>query len=80
MLWFMGLQRVRHDWVTELNWTEFQISRKKAILGREPTYTSQGGVKHHGVCQQLHAFGTEGINCETEDNRIRGKSVNKTGA
>jgi len=22
MLWFMGLQRVRHDWVTELNWTE----------------------------------------------------------
>ena len=22
MLWFMGLQRVRHDWATELNWTE----------------------------------------------------------
>ena len=22
MLWFMGSQRVRHDWVTELNWTE----------------------------------------------------------
>ena len=22
MLQFMGLQRVRHDWVTELNWTE----------------------------------------------------------
>ena len=22
VLWFMGLQRVRHDWVTELNWTE----------------------------------------------------------
>ena len=21
VLWFMGLQRVRHDWVTELNWT-----------------------------------------------------------
>ena len=21
-LWFMVLQRVRHDWVTELNWTE----------------------------------------------------------
>ena len=20
MLWFMGLQRVRHDWATELNW------------------------------------------------------------
>ena len=23
MLRFMGSQRVRHDWVTELNWTEF---------------------------------------------------------
>ena len=22
MLWFMGSQRVGHDWVTELNWTE----------------------------------------------------------
>ena len=22
MLWFMGLQRVRHNWATELNWTE----------------------------------------------------------
>ena len=22
MLWFMGLQRVGHDWVTKLNWTE----------------------------------------------------------
>ena len=22
ILWFMGLQRVGHDWVTELNWTE----------------------------------------------------------
>ena len=22
MLWFMGSQKVRHDWATELNWTE----------------------------------------------------------
>ena len=22
VLWFMGLQRVKHDWATELNWTE----------------------------------------------------------
>ena len=22
MLWFMGLQRVRHDWATALNWTD----------------------------------------------------------
>ena len=25
VLWFMALQRVRHDWVTELNWTEHYI-------------------------------------------------------
>ena len=24
MLWFMGSQRVTHDWVTKLNWTESQ--------------------------------------------------------
>ena len=24
VLWFMGSQRVRHDWVTELNWTELK--------------------------------------------------------
>ena len=23
VLWFMGLQRVGHDWATELNWTEY---------------------------------------------------------
>ena len=25
VLWFTGSQRVRHDWVTELNWTELNI-------------------------------------------------------
>ena len=25
VLWFMGSQRVRHDWATELNWTELNI-------------------------------------------------------
>ena len=27
MLWFMGLQRVWHDWATELNWTETQENK-----------------------------------------------------
>ena len=30
MLWFMGLQRVRHSWATEMNWTE--LNRNKAVL------------------------------------------------
>ena len=25
MLWFMGSQRLGHDWVTELNWTSFKF-------------------------------------------------------
>ena len=25
MLWFMGSQRVRHDWATDLNWTELMM-------------------------------------------------------
>ena len=32
MLWFMGLQRGGHDWVTELNWTEAVFWRGSAIL------------------------------------------------
>ena len=26
VLWFMGSQRVRHDWATELNWTECDVT------------------------------------------------------
>ena len=26
VLWFMGSQRVRHDWATELNWLNFNLS------------------------------------------------------
>ena len=29
MLWFMGSQRVRHDWATELNWTEVEMSKSQ---------------------------------------------------
>ena len=26
VLWFMGSQRVRHDWATELNWTALRLA------------------------------------------------------
>ena len=32
MLWSMGLQRVRHNWVTELNWTYIQPSIFMVLL------------------------------------------------
>ena len=31
VLWFMGSQRVGHKWVTELNWTELNISSQKEV-------------------------------------------------
>ena len=32
VLWFMGSQRVGHDWVTELNWKEVSTNKRKASL------------------------------------------------
>ena len=32
MLWFMGSQRVRHDWATELNWIQYKIKQKLIIM------------------------------------------------
>ena len=31
VLWFMGSQRVGHDWVTELNWTEEMASARGTL-------------------------------------------------
>ena len=39
-MWFMGSQRVRHDWATELNWTE-QFYSELYIQGTESRYSSQ---------------------------------------
>ena len=39
VLWFTGSQRVGHDWVTELNWTELKCN----ILGRK-AMTNQDSI------------------------------------
>ena len=31
-LWFMGIQRIGHNWVTELNWTELKSSMYLLLL------------------------------------------------
>ena len=39
VLQIMGLQRVRHDWVTEMNWTEFRRHRRHGfdpLVGKIP--------------------------------------------
>ena len=33
VLQFMGLQRVGHDWATELNWTEYEVNELYLNLG-----------------------------------------------
>ena len=33
VLWFLGSQRVRHDWATELNWTELILVYSNLFLG-----------------------------------------------
>ena len=33
VLWFMGSQRVRHDWATELNWTELILLHYIRLYG-----------------------------------------------
>ena len=45
MLWFMGLQRVRHDWATELNWTELRVAVTK--------YQKLGGLMNRNVLSQF---------------------------
>ena len=35
VLWFMGLQRVGHDWVTELNWTDGDVGGFCQILEKQ---------------------------------------------
>ena len=46
VLWFMGSQRVGHDWVTELNWCIGSAWHRKTDTGRKekkiPAYTSAG--------------------------------------
>ena len=43
MLRFMGSQRVRHDWVAELNWTELRVEagRDSKLPGKECGYSER---------------------------------------
>ena len=37
LLWFIGSQRVGHDWATELNWTDVRKLRSKFIIPPQKT-------------------------------------------
>ena len=65
MLWFMGSQRVRHDWATELNWTErlilcknnFQEEfRKQIIFSNDLSWYSKRLPNIHEIVQVFEMF------------------------
>ena len=48
VLWFMGSQRVRHDWVTELNWQDLlELTPKKDVLFIKGNWNAKVGIKKH---------------------------------
>ena len=47
VLWVMGSQRVVHDWVTELNWTELSLSLLQGI------FPTQGSNPVLPYCRQI---------------------------
>ena len=54
MLRFMGSQRVRHDWETEMNWTELNWKRQKTCMQKtirhwwkKPKTTQTDGEAYH---------------------------------
>ena len=47
VLWFMGSQRVRHDWATELSWTEYKVCwLRVCVLSRVQFFTTPWTVAH----------------------------------
>ena len=54
VLWFMGSQKVGHDWVTELNWTERKFSFKSHRSSG--LWEKEGCCDWEGVCWGLARF------------------------
>ena len=51
VLWFMGSQRVGHDWVTELNWTEVKWNNLKWTNLSIPKWTNYRLFSKWKMCQ-----------------------------
>ena len=65
VLWFMGSQRVGHDWATELNWTELKMgdliqvifdfpltcSKSTSSSSNNSSVSTGEGYHHYGHCE-----------------------------
>ena len=62
VLWFMGSQRVRHDWIAELNWTEISVEGNGTPLQHSclenPTDRGCWWAAVHGVARVGHDWAT----------------------
>ena len=67
MLQFMGSQRVRHDWATELNWTEFifwglvLLIKKKDKSWNEKKKKLHTYISHMKICKIFNVILTNWI-------------------
>ena len=52
-VWFMGLQRVRHDWVTELNWTELKGHYHRYLDGCRVTHMQESKPCIRGKAREV---------------------------
>ena len=53
MLWFMGSQRVGHDWATELNWTESHYGGSTLMTQLPPKALTS---KYHHITASAYQF------------------------
>ena len=63
MLWFMGLQRVSHNWVTELNWTDELEGvgvEKRGGKENQPAFLPSSGTEHFQEKAELEAIYANG--------------------
>ena len=57
MLWFMGLQRVGHDWATELNWMVESEEELRNHLMKVKEESEKAGLKLNILKTNIMAFG-----------------------
>ena len=57
VVWFMGLQRVGHDWATELNWERWKRAMKTSHDLKEKSVQGNPlGFQSHKVCSSCNPY------------------------
>ena len=70
VLHFMGSQRVRHDWATELNWTDMSISNSKRWCCESAVLNMPANLKNSVVATELEKVSFHSISEEKQCQRM----------